>query len=75
MRRIRHSTCATERRCRHSNRLRPMFVANVRERIDEHWNFSAFVHDALAAPIPGNLTPYTFWTFWNILPLSTKTSS
>jgi 2-polyprenyl-3-methyl-5-hydroxy-6-metoxy-1,4-benzoquinol methylase len=32
----------------------PLFIDDVKERMDEHWNFSAFVHDALAAPVPGN---------------------
>ena len=32
----------------------PLFIADVKERMNEHWNLTAFVHDALAASVPGN---------------------
>ena len=31
----------------------PVFVADVQERMNPHWPFEAFVHDVLAAPVPG----------------------
>jgi cyclopropane fatty-acyl-phospholipid synthase-like methyltransferase len=32
----------------------PLFIADVRERLDPHWPFDAFVHDMLAGPVPGS---------------------
>ena len=31
----------------------PLFIADVKERMDPHWAFDAFVHDMLAGPVPG----------------------
>jgi 2-polyprenyl-3-methyl-5-hydroxy-6-metoxy-1,4-benzoquinol methylase len=31
----------------------PLFIADVNERMNPHWAFEAFVHDALQAPVPG----------------------
>jgi 2-polyprenyl-3-methyl-5-hydroxy-6-metoxy-1,4-benzoquinol methylase len=32
----------------------PLFIADVKERINPHWPMEAFVHDMLAGPVPGN---------------------
>ena len=32
----------------------PLFIADVKERMDPHWSFDAFVHDMLAGPVPGS---------------------
>ena len=32
----------------------PLFIADVRERLDPHWPFDAFVHDMLAGSVPGS---------------------
>lgn len=32
----------------------PLFIADVRERMDPHWAFDAKVHDMLAGPVSGN---------------------
>jgi SAM-dependent methyltransferase len=32
----------------------PLFIADISERMDRHWNFDAFVHDMLAGPVPGS---------------------
>jgi cyclopropane fatty-acyl-phospholipid synthase-like methyltransferase len=32
----------------------PLFIADVKERMDPHWHFDAFVHDVLAGPVPGS---------------------
>src|SRR5882724_4873383 len=31
----------------------PLFIADVKERMDPHWAFDAFVHDMLEGPVPG----------------------
>jgi 2-polyprenyl-3-methyl-5-hydroxy-6-metoxy-1,4-benzoquinol methylase len=31
----------------------PVFVADAQERMNPHWPFEVFVHDMLAAPVPG----------------------
>jgi SAM-dependent methyltransferase len=31
----------------------PLFIADVEQRMDKHWSFNAFVHDALSGPVPG----------------------
>jgi 2-polyprenyl-3-methyl-5-hydroxy-6-metoxy-1,4-benzoquinol methylase len=31
----------------------PLFIADVEQRMDKHWSFIAFVHDALSGPVPG----------------------
>ena len=32
----------------------PLFIADVKERMDPHWSFDAFVHDMLTGPVPGS---------------------
>jgi 2-polyprenyl-3-methyl-5-hydroxy-6-metoxy-1,4-benzoquinol methylase len=32
----------------------PLFIADVKERMDPHWPLDAFVHDILAGPVPGS---------------------
>jgi 2-polyprenyl-3-methyl-5-hydroxy-6-metoxy-1,4-benzoquinol methylase len=32
----------------------PLFIADVKERMNPHWGFDAFVHDMLAGPVPGS---------------------
>ena len=31
----------------------PLFIADVKERMNPHWAFDAFVHDMLKGPVPG----------------------
>jgi 2-polyprenyl-3-methyl-5-hydroxy-6-metoxy-1,4-benzoquinol methylase len=31
----------------------PLFIADVKERMNPHWPLEAFVHDVLAGPVPG----------------------
>ncbi len=31
----------------------PIFIADVKERINPHWPIEAFVHDVMAGPVPG----------------------
>jgi SAM-dependent methyltransferase len=31
----------------------PIFIADVKERMNPHWPLQAFVHDIMAAPVPG----------------------
>lgn len=31
----------------------PLFIADVKERMNPHWQFDAFVHDMLKGPVPG----------------------
>ena len=32
----------------------PLFIADIKARMDPHWRFDAFVHDMLAGPVPGS---------------------
>ena len=32
----------------------PLFIADVKERMNPHWPLDAFVHDMLAGPVPGS---------------------
>lgn len=32
----------------------PLFIADVKERMDPYWSFDALVHDMLAGPVPGS---------------------
>src|SRR3954449_8038492 len=32
----------------------PLFIDDVKERMDPHWPLDAFVHDMLAGPVPGS---------------------
>jgi 2-polyprenyl-3-methyl-5-hydroxy-6-metoxy-1,4-benzoquinol methylase len=32
----------------------PLFIGDVKERMDSNWNFDVFVHDVLGGPVPGS---------------------